>query len=193
MKCIQWFKKVFKTVSRLSKLPLTLRIYCVNFWYFSICIDVSHLGNVSNGRALSVLCREAACSRVPLSCSWAGLACSSTKYVAPQQMSHLTPVSLYSSPVPQNTQMSSTPSVGTLASVPCHNIGWRSSPGPRRAQYMVVFRSQVCPEEQRVSSVFVVAQVDLDRDKSCWHSSHRGKVFVSGWRLHCGAVFNRFL
>ena len=84
---------------------------------------------------MSVLCREAACSRVPLSCSWARLACSSTKYVPPQQMSHLTPVSLYSSPVPQNTQVSSTPSVGTLACVPCHNIGWRSSPGPRRAQY----------------------------------------------------------
>ena len=84
---------------------------------------------------MSVLCREAACSRVPLSCSWAGLACSSTKYVPPQQMSHLTPVSLYSSPVPQNTQVSSTPSVGTLASAPCHNIGWRSSPEPRRAQY----------------------------------------------------------
>ena len=45
---------------------------------------------------------------------------------------------------------------------------------------IVVFRFHVCPEEQRVSSVFVVAQVDLDRDKSCWHSSHRGKVFVSG-------------
>ena len=58
---------------------------------------------------------------------------------------------------------------------------------------IVVSRCHVCPEEQRVSSVFVVAQVDLDRDKSCWHSSHRGKVFVSGWRLHCGAVFNRFL
>ena len=57
---------------------------------------------------------------------------------------------------------------------------------------IVVSRCHVCPEEQRVSSVFVVAQVDLDRDKSCWHSSHRGKVFVSGWRLHCGAVFNRF-
>ena len=46
---------------------------------------------------------------------------------------------------------------------------------------MAVFRCHVCPEEQRVSSVFVVAQVDLDWDKSCWHSSHRGKV----WQYTC--------